>query len=171
VPTIPAATTTVQYIQALGDVNIRTGPATSYAVIGKLAGGQTLPVTGVSMDKQWWRVSCTDDSVGSCWVSADAKLTKPVAPPGGQPIKPTPTLIPALQTDVKYVMALANVNIRSGPGTNYAQIGGMSPGQVSLVTGISANKQWWRIVCPDASIGNCWLSADPKLTKPTSPPQ
>jgi uncharacterized protein YraI len=170
-PTIPSAVTSVQYIQALTDVNLRAGPATTYPIIGKVAMGQITSVTGVSLDKQWWRVVCPDDSVGNCWASADAKLTKPTTAPGARPAAPTPTLIPALQTDVKYVMALANVNIRSGPGTNYAQIGGMSPGQVSLVTGISANKQWWRIVCPDASIGNCWLSADPKLTKPTSPPQ
>jgi uncharacterized protein YraI len=170
-PTIPSAITSVPYIQALNDVNMRSGPATTYSIIGKVSGGQIALVTGASLDKQWWRVICPDDSIGNCWVSADAKLTRPTTPPGARPVVPTPTLIPALQTDVKYIQTLANVNIRSGPSAAYPQIGGMSPGQVSLVTGISSDRRWWRIVCPDASIGNCWLSADPKLTKPTSPPQ
>lgn len=74
--------TSVEYVMAQADVNIRSGPAGSFAVIGQLFAGQIARVTGVSADGAWWRVICPDDSVGSCWVSADPNLTQPTQPPG-----------------------------------------------------------------------------------------
>jgi uncharacterized protein YraI/LysM repeat protein len=70
-----------QFIMALHTVNIRRGPGTRYAIIGRLSEGQTARVTGISQDKGWWRVLCPDDRAGSCWVSADSRLTRPIEEP------------------------------------------------------------------------------------------
>lgn len=59
-----------------------SGPCKKFAEIGGVAGGQTAKVTGVSADGEWWRVTCSDDSVGSCWVSARSVDTTPTDPPG-----------------------------------------------------------------------------------------
>ena len=83
---IPVSTTSVQYVQALTDVNIRSGPGTGYSVIGGVAGGQTAKVTGVSSDSGWWRVVCPDGTTGSCWVTAGAQYTKATSSPNGQPV-------------------------------------------------------------------------------------
>jgi uncharacterized protein YraI len=58
---------------------MRSGPATSYGAIGILTVGQKVMVTGASADGNWWRVICPDNTVGNCWVSANAELTHPTA--------------------------------------------------------------------------------------------
>lgn len=75
-----------------------------------------------------------------------------------------------LETDVEYVMALEDVNARSGPGLNYAVEGLVRAGQIAQVSGTSPDREWWRIVCTQDASGFCWISADPGLTEPTSAP-
>jgi hypothetical protein len=75
-----------------------------------------------------------------------------------------------LPTEVEYVMALDNVNVRSGPGLNYAVEGMVHEGQIAKVSGISLDRAWWRILCTQDASGYCWISADPKLTEATTSP-
>jgi uncharacterized protein YraI len=87
--------------------------------------------------------------------------------------KPDPILVPptvdmnAYPTSVKYVMALQDVNIRTGPGTQFSIISYLADGQTAKVTGVSADGKWWRVICPDNSVGSCWVSAARYLTKPS----
>lgn len=82
------------------------------------------------------------------------------------------TVDPTLkQTDVKYVRAKQDINVRNGPGTTFAIVGGVFAGQTAKVTGYkSADEQWWRVVCPASGQDNCWVSADPALTEPADTP-
>lgn len=73
-------------------------------------------------------------------------------------------------TDVQYVMAQDDLNVRSGPGLNYAVEGMVFEGQIAQVTGKSADGAWWRINCTQDASGYCWISADPELTQPTTAP-
>ncbi|MDX1520990.1 MAG: SH3 domain-containing protein, partial [Anaerolineae bacterium] len=75
-----------------------------------------------------------------------------------------------LPSDVQYVMAMADLNIRSGPGTGYPIIGSVFGGQIALVTGATPDGQWWRVICPDDTVGDCFVIADPALTQPTTAP-
>lgn len=70
-----------QFIMALQTVRMRSGPGVQYAIIGRVFAGMTARVTGVSSDGGWWRVLCPNDSAGSCWVSADPSLTRPIEEP------------------------------------------------------------------------------------------
>ncbi|HET9589778.1 MAG TPA: SH3 domain-containing protein [Anaerolineales bacterium] len=153
--------TNVKYVMAQQDVNIRSGPGTQFYIISYLAAGQVAKVTGVSADGNWWRVICPDDSVGSCWVSALRSLTRPADGP-----LPDTSAYP---TDVKFVMAQQDVTIYSGPGTQFNAIGYIAAGQTASVTGVSADGNWWRVICPDGTVGSCWVSADRSLTRPTDP--
>jgi uncharacterized protein YraI len=74
-------------------------------------------------------------------------------------------------TDVEYVIALTDLAIYRGPDTGHQQIGGIADGQTALVTGASQDAEWWRVICPNDTIGDCWVSADPLLSQPTTPPQ
>lgn len=67
----------VRAIMTLAEVAIHAGPAAQYPVVGSLAAGQTVPVTGIQPDYSWWRVVCPDETLGNCWVSADPALTQP----------------------------------------------------------------------------------------------
>ncbi len=74
------------------------------------------------------------------------------------------------QTDVNYIVALTDLAMYRGPDTKQ-QIGGIADGQVALVTGTSQDGQWWRVICPNDTIGDCWVSAEPQLSQPTAAPQ
>lgn len=74
------------------------------------------------------------------------------------------------QTPVQYIMAQTDVRIRKGPGTQYGIIGQLFGGQMAAVTGITKDDGWWRVVCPDGTTGNCFVSALPSLTQPTTAP-
>ena len=165
VPTQPvdmnAYETNVKYVMALQDVNIRSGPGTQFRILSYVAEGQTTEVTGVSANGNWWRVICPDDRVGSCWVSALSSLTRPT----GGPLPDTS----AYSTDVKYVMAQQDLNIYSGPSSQFSVVGYIAGGQTAQVTGLNASGNWWRVICPDNSVGSCWVSADRKFTRPTDP--
>lgn len=67
-------------------------------------------------------------------------------------------------TAVQFILAQATVNIRQGPGTEYPVIGQVAAGMIARVTGINPEKSWWQVICPDESVGDCWVSADPTLT-------
>ncbi|MFZ1752906.1 MAG: LysM peptidoglycan-binding domain-containing protein [Caldilineaceae bacterium] len=72
------------------------------------------------------------------------------------------------QTPVQFILALTDVRIRKGPGTNYPIIERIYAGQMGAVTGITKDDAWWRVVCPDNTVGNCFVSALPSLTQPAS---
>jgi uncharacterized protein YgiM (DUF1202 family) len=166
-PTEPEPTD-VEYVLALQDVFVRNGPGRQYGILGSLAEGQIAKVTGVSADGYWWRVICPDDSVGSCWVSASSDLTQPTtAPHADQPLPPGDPR----STDVKYVMAQQDAPIYGGPEAQYSIIGSIAAGQTALVTAVSADGNWWQVICPGDSVGNCWVSSNPAYTQPAQVPQ
>lgn len=68
--------------------------------------------------------------------------------------------------EVQNIQALADVTIYAGPGTQYPARGQMLAGQTALNTGILPDQSWWRVMCPDKTFGNCWVSADPQMTRP-----
>lgn len=74
-------------------------------------------------------------------------------------------------TNVQYVRAKQDINIRNGPGTSFTIVGGVFAGQTAKVTGYkSADDQWWRVVCPISTTETCWVSADPTLTEAADSP-
>ncbi len=154
-----AYATKVKYVMAQKDVRIRSGPGTQFNIISYIPVGQTAKVTGVNIDATWWRVICPDGSVGTCWVSADYNLTKPTDSP-----LPDATAYP---TNVQYIKTQDNLIVYSGPSNQFNVAGYIASGQTAKVTGVNSNANWWRVICPDGSVGACWVSADPTLTMPT----
>ncbi len=73
-------------------------------------------------------------------------------------------------SDVKYILALTDVNIRKGPGVSHGVITVLAGGQIAQVTGKSADGQWWRVICPDGKVGECYVTASASLTQPTTAP-
>ncbi len=76
----------------------------------------------------------------------------------------------ALPTSVKWVEALEALNVRSGPGLNYAVEGKVRQGEIAQVSGVSPDGDWWQIYCTQDASGRCWISADASLSRPTSAP-
>lgn len=74
-------------------------------------------------------------------------------------------------TPPQYVIARVNVNLRSGPGFNFAVEGQMRAGEQAHVTGASPDGQWWRVTCVVDASSNCWVSANPAYTQVVALPQ
>lgn len=51
------------------------------------------------------------------------------------------------------------VNIRGGPGTNYAVVGEVRTGEQITVTGRTESGDWWRVCCPSGQDAESWVSA------------
>ncbi len=71
---------------------------------------------------------------------------------------------------MQFVLAQQEVSIYGGPGTQYSVVGSVASGQTAKVTGVSSDNNWWRVICPDDTVGDCWVTADPALTQPAETP-
>jgi uncharacterized protein YraI len=60
--------------------------------------------------------------------------------------------------------ALVNLNVRIGPGLDYATIGQLVQGQSTQITGKNSAGTWWQIVYPPGNSSQGWVSADPQYT-------
>ncbi len=141
VPTEPPSSSGSTYY-ATAKVNVRSGPSTSYSVVGGLAKDQRVTVTGSSGN--WYRISWNN---GSAYVSASylrqASSSAPSSPSTGTIGK-----------------ANANVNVRSGPGTNYKRLGTLYKGE--LVTIQAYEGSWARVTWRDyasAYVSRSYLTA------------
>jgi hypothetical protein len=101
-----------------------------------------------------------------------------LTPPGSISVTLTPLTellnitetIPVVETSVAYILALQGMEMRSGPGFDYDPVGVVFETQTAQVTGQSQDGQWWRVLCPDSTVGDCWLPADTAFAYPTDAP-
>jgi SpoIID/LytB domain protein len=139
-----------------GDVvNLRSGPGTGYAVVGRVAKGQQLAVLERRGD--WCRVRLSSGQVA--WIAGWLVKTRAGSPTPGTG---GGTLPAAVEVTGSYV------NLRSGPGTGYARVGEASRGARLAVEGKSG--EWYRVRLQSGSLA--WIAG--WLVKPVAeqqPPQ
>ena len=122
------------YVTGSG-VNVRTGPGTTYEVIGSLARGTELERTGEV--NGWSRVLYNDET---CYISS--ALISTDAPEATEAEEPD-TEAEAEAEEKTTVVVIAKANVRSGPGTGYRSLGVLDVGTELESTGTSGN---WTIV-------------------------
>ena len=67
--------------------------------------------------------------------------------------------VPAPASGDPTVTSLVDLNVRTGPGTNYDIVGALPANSSATIVGRSPDGFWWKITCP-ANVGNeCWTSA------------
>jgi uncharacterized protein YraI len=169
---VPPGPTDPQVI-TIANVYVRSGPGTNYPAYGLAPIGVTGRVIGKSTDGKWWvvRLNPARFSIGYGWVSGDYTQATNVenvqtvqTPTLSQAVTPPPPPSgAAIATSVDYV------NVRSGPGTNYAILAVAPPLASSEVTGKSSDGAWWQVKIPSAySVdGLGWVSADWVVTQNT----
>ncbi|MEM9118465.1 MAG: SH3 domain-containing protein [Cyanobacteria bacterium P01_F01_bin.56] len=112
----------VVYVSGLPgfNVNLYSGPGTTYSVVNTLRRGTPITITGF-YEHGWAQLS--DRS----WIAGNMISSAPPSPP--------PSAEPVAAT--AYVAASDNrgVNTRSGPGPNYSVIDTLSPGTAVRITG------------------------------------
>ena len=115
-------------------LNVRSGPSTSYSVLGKLNKGTKVPV--ISEESGWSKINYNgkDAYVSSRYLSSISQnnnSSTPEKPSTPESVKETKEV----NTD--------SLNVRSGPGTNYSKIGTLKKGEKVGV--ISENNGWSKI--------------------------
>lgn len=76
----------------------------------------------------------------------------------------------ALATGTRYVVAAGDLPMLTGPGEQFPPVGELFGGQTAFVTGVSQDGRWWRVLCPDDTVGDCWLAADKATPQAETPP-
>ncbi|MGV0027537.1 SH3 domain-containing protein, partial [Phormidesmis priestleyi] len=110
-------------ITAGSGVNIRSGPGTNYAIVGGLGNGARVSTFGSS--NGWLRVN-------GGWISSAFTNGGSGGGSGG-----------GSNTGTVTITAGSGVNIRSGPGTNYAIVGGLGNG--ARVSTFGSSNGWLRV--------------------------
>jgi hypothetical protein len=92
-----------------------------------------------------------------------APPTPTPVPPTPTPVPPTPTPVPPTPTPVPepeapQAVASRNMNVRGGPGTDYAVIGSAETGDSFDITGKNEDGSWYEVCC-FAGDEKGWLSA------------
>jgi uncharacterized protein YraI len=151
-PLPPAATATPQPIQGTLTikVNVRSGPATSYAALGQLDAGGKVQVTRRDATGGWYRILYPAGPGGNGWVAAQyVTLAAGVQVP--QDATPTPS---GPQGRV-----LQLLNARSGPGTTYDSLGMLQPNTTVALTGKDGSAAWFQISYPKGPGGRAWVTS------------
>jgi len=143
---------------------IFSGPGTNYVLYATLLGGTSAKVVGKSEDGKWWAISIPVAPNGTGWVDAawvTVSNAQNVATLPTPPVPPTTDMVPPEPTDPQ-VLTLANVYVRTGPGTNYPAYGLVPYGKTGRVIGKSEDGKWWvvRLDPTKVSAGYGWVSGD-----------
>ena len=130
-------------------LRVRSGPGTTFPIIGMLS--KNTVVDGSEINGDWVHVTTPDNLVG--WSHRGYLELVVETPP------PTSGTV--------YRVDASTLNVRKGPGTNYAAIGSLKKGDIVDGLAISADNQWAQIRKTGSITG--WSSLK-YLTKMTPPP-
>jgi len=148
----PAATATPQPIQGTLTikVNVRSGPATSYAALGQLDAGGKVQVTVRDVTGTWYRIIYPGVPGGTGWVTAQY-----VQMAAGVQVPLDATATPSGPQGV----VLQLLNVRSGPGMTFDSLGLLQPDVTVALTGKDASATWFQISYPTTPGGRAWVTA------------
>ena len=121
-------------VVVVSDANVRTGPATSYEVIGMAPAGTQLHRTGRA--NGWSQVQYN----GAEGFIYESLLGDPNATPTPSP---TPETIEVTESQGSLTVR-EEANIRSGPGTDYEIVGKAAQGEILTMVGYTSNH--WYII-------------------------
>ncbi len=144
---------------------LRSGPTLEFPVFGVAPTGSKAEVIGESEDEEWWAVrlptSLAEDGTG--WV---AKVYTSASNAGNVPTIKTPKLpkniTPAAPgSGAASLITREPLNVRKGPGTDYASLGKVGIGTIMAVVGVSPDREYYLVNVPleiDPS-GRGWVAA------------
>jgi len=141
-------------------LNVRSGPGTNYAITSQVKRGTRLTV--LKQQGGWLQVRLSNGRTG--WVSGQYVRSVSATPAPGS--STTPSAKTAIVT-------ASRLNVRSGPGTQYAVIGSLPNG--TRVTVLEQRSGWWRVQAGSLKgwVASQYLRADtgtPALPAPSTSP-
>lgn len=141
-PTLVFASSSKTLTITGSNVNMRNGPGSNYRVVGRLDKGQKVSYLGKS--GAWYKVKTSKG--GTAWVSSSYISSSVTTASRGNSLGSTSTKT--------LTITGSNVNIRSGPGTNYKVVGKVDKGQ--KVSYLGKSGAWYKINV--SKVGAVWVN-------------
>jgi uncharacterized protein YraI len=159
-PTVQNLSNGVPTVLAADNVNIRSGPDMIFSKVGMLRSGQAAEVVGISEDGLWWAIKLPGEETTPGWVAKDyvtPSFTEdvPIVKLGGVALEMIP---PTPAPEAPSLTANYAVNIRAGPGVEYAVVAQLGQGQIAEVVGVSSDGLWIAINLPSQKNGRGWVA-------------
>jgi uncharacterized protein YraI len=133
-------------------LNVRSEPSTASVVMGIIAASTSVQIVGQDPGGNWWQILYEAGVEGKGWVTAQYVETA---------VKPE---VPVIGGGANSVSGNAGVviqqlNIRSGPGTNFNSLGILNKNDVVNLTGKNRDGAWLQIEFSSGPGGRGWVSA------------
>lgn len=126
--------------RATTDLNVRSGPGTSYSVVFVLPRNAVVNVLDCTAGPAWCQVSYQNRAG---WASATYLAFTTGQQPGYvPPPQQTPQPTPLPQTGAVQAQATVALNMRTGPGTSYPAVGSIPAGAVATLTRCVPGYSW-----------------------------
>lgn len=163
-------------------LNVRGGPGTDFAVIGRVGGDTVLTVLGRNAAGTWLNICCLPNSETTGWISAqfvtpgytaEQAATIPVIDVGAPAAPAIPTTRPVDPGARTGVVSAVALNLREAPNTDGAVLGKARSGDVVTVLARNDAGNWWLVCCVPGGEENAWVAAEfvtPNFTDAASLP-
>jgi uncharacterized protein YraI len=136
-------------------VNVRAEPSTASNVLGIIPADMRVEITGKDPGGNWWQIVYPHPEAvdGKGWVTAQY-ITMPT-------IADVPVIGGAEPNSESGSVAVVQqqINVRSGPGTDFNSLGTVDPQDVVILTGKDPNGAWLQIDFPTGPEGKGWVNA------------
>jgi len=140
-----------KYTVTTSALRIRSGPGTTYSTIGMLYKNNT--VQGDELKGDWLHVTTADNKTGWSHRAYLELVDDTPPPPAG----------------TAYRVDASTLNLRQGPGLNYAVLGSLKQGEMLEGLAISGDNQWAQVRRSNGVTGWCSLKYLTKVTPPPPP--
>jgi uncharacterized protein YraI len=143
-------------------LNVRAEPSTASAVLGVIPANSRVQIVGKDPGEGWWQIlypeagEAQGTTEGKGWVTAQYVTTRslppevPVIGSGPDPTNPNAAFVAVIQQQL---------NVRSGPGTDFNSLGTLNPQDVVTLTGKDSNGVWLQIEYSAGPNGRGWINA------------
>ncbi len=163
------------YIQVDNLTNVRSGPATTFDIVGRIEAGSAISVVGRLETNDWWQIDFESGPEGKGWVSGevvefvgDTSTVAIVEAPKAAPAETNSATEDTNQTsdvveqttDTTPIVTAPDggVNVRSGPGLDFDLLGLLEAGTTVPVVAKNDTEEWWQIEYLAAENGLGWVA-------------
>jgi uncharacterized protein YraI len=136
-------------------INVRLEPSTASTVLGIIPANTRIEITGKDPGGTWWQIIYPHPQGidGKGWVTAQYITTA---------ITPVVPIVGGTETAANHgnvAVVQEQINVRSGPGTDFNALGMLQPQDVVNLTGKDPNGAWLQIEFAAGPEGNGWVNA------------
>lgn len=152
-PPLPSPMVTTVLGTTSTQLNVRAEPSTTSNVFGVIPANTEVRIVGTDPGGNWWQIVYELGVDGKGWVTAQyvETATKPEVPViGGDESNPS---------SGNSAVVIQQLNIRSGPGTNFNSLGILNPNDVVNLTGKNRDGTWLQVEFAAGPDGKGWVNS------------